>query len=70
MNKMNLNKIFKKRKLPALVLNHFNLYKQYYSMIYSIKTKQKLEELIAKHQHLPGNIFYALLDRFVKKKTE
>lgn len=31
-------------------------------------TKQRIEELIKKHQRLPGSIFHALLDRFRCKK--
>ncbi|CAF0741829.1 unnamed protein product [Brachionus calyciflorus] len=31
------------------------------------KTKQKIEEMIQKHQRLPGSIFHAILDRFRTK---
>ena len=37
---------------------------------YFKKTKLRIEEMIKKHQRLPGSIFNALFDRFRKYKLE
>lgn len=37
---------------------------------YLKKTKLRIEEMIKKHQRLPGSIFNALFDRFRKYKLE
>ena len=49
-----------------------NRFKEVYvkTFYFSIQTKKRIEEMIQKHQKLPGSIFDAFLDRFRKTKTE